>query len=223
MVASGYTGVRVPRRKWEHDGEDMPSAPRRPDGDYDWAKIKHQHWFSHDGPYTPDGIGKYPIGVSGLHCNRDCGERREGPVCTAWGSGVGIGTNRCIRPGKVVDEKCPWASPTDRRCPPSVEHEGITGWWYCGVHDPGRARERNRVWRIESDRNDALRDHRYDEDGAAELVVAEVIDWERMESEVGESICDTECEHHTCKLVRVSRAYVALIAQGDRLREEETA
>ncbi len=210
----------MPRRKWEHDGEDMSTAPRRPDGDWDWAKIKHRHYFVHDGPYVREGMGSYSVGIGGRYCNRDCGERREGPVCSAWSTSIGLGTNRCDRAGKVVDEKCPWSSPTNRNCPPSVEHEGITGWWYCGVHDPGRARERNRLWRIESDRKDALRRQRYDEGRAADLVVAEVIDWETLESEVGEPICDIECEHHTCKLVRVTRAYVALVAQGDQLREE---
>lgn len=208
------------RRKWEHDGEDMSTAPKRPGGGYDWAKIKHRHHFTFDGPFIEKGRDRgYPIGVGGLHCNRDCGERREGPVCSAWG----LDSGRCGRPGKVVDEKWPWGSPTDSRSPPAVEHEGVTGWWYCGVHDPERARARDRAWNIKWDRQSELRDQRYDESRAADLVVAETIDWEKLESEVGEPICETECEHHTCKLVRIARAYVALVAQGDRLREEETA
>ncbi len=206
----------MPRRKWEHDGEDMSTAPRRPGGDWDWTKIKHRHYFVFDGPYVPEGMGQWPVGVGGMHCNRDCGERREGPVCSAWSSANG----RCHGRGKVVDEDCPWTSPTDRRCPPSVEHEGVTGWWYCGVHDPGRRRERNRLWHIKFGREMALGRQLDAEREAADLVAAEVLDWEKLESAV-EPICETECEHHACRLVRVARAYVALIASGDRLREEE--
>lgn len=200
----------------------MSTAPRRPGGDWDWAKIKHRHYFVHDGPYLREGSDRgLSIAVGGLHCNRDCGERREGPVCSAW-SMQNYSSLRCTNPAKVVDKKHPWGSPTDSRSPPSVEHEGVTGWWYCGVHDPERARDRDRAWHIKYDRADELRKQRYAEDRAADLVVAETLDWEKLESAV-EPICETECEHHTCKLVRVARAYVALVAEGDRLREEEIA
>ncbi len=208
----------MPKRKWEHDGEtDLPSRPRRSNGDWDWTKIKHRHYFVFDGPFVTKGPDRgYPIGVGGMHCNRDCGERREGPVCSAWG----LDSGRCHRPGKVVDEKFPWGSATDSRSPPSVEHEGVTGWWYCGVHDPERKRARDRAWNIKFNRGSALSDQRYDEDRAASLLAREAVDWEKLESAV-EPICETECEHHTCHLVRVARAYVALVASGDRLREEE--
>ncbi len=206
--------------KWEHDGKDMSTAPKRPNpnpsGEWDWSKIKHRHVWLHDrADATREGRDK---STEGMSCNRvGCPTRREGPTCAAqtMGDGVWAGS-RCTNMATVHDEKESLWSNT-----PAIVVDGVKGWWYCGVHDPEKARARDRIYRIKSAERDARWDQRNAEGSAQAELLREVARWRSDEAEVGDICDDLFCEHHACKLFRVATAYEALIAEGERMREEE--
>lgn len=204
--------------KWKHDGKDMSTAPKLPPpntgGEWDWGKIKHRHVWVHDrADATRDGPDK---STEGMSCNRvGCPARREGPTCVAqvWDT---PSSGRCGNMGKVHDEKEARFGKT-----PATVVDGVTGWWYCGVHDPEKARARDRAYRIKSAKRDARWGQRSAESGAVAELLREVARWRRDEAEVGDICDDLACEHHACKLFRTATAYEALIAEGERMREEE--
>ncbi len=211
------TGV-VSEPKWEHDGKDMSTAPKlpnpNPSGEWDWGKIKHQHSWIFDDRRA----------VEGLHCNRvraGCTARRDGPICVERVHNDNWGSNRCTNTARVHDEKPPsWGADH----PESASHaivDSVKGWWYCGVHNPERQRIRDRAYRIKSAERDARWDQRDAENAARAELLREVASWRHDEAEVGDICDDLACEHHACKLFRTATAYEALIAEGERMREEE--
>lgn len=190
-------------RRWEHDGKDLSTAPRRANGEVDWARVKHRHNFIPDGPFVGSQFDRDWVGISGQHCNMGgCPERDERPVCveTIMDNYV---SHRCWRVGIVVRPE-PNYPDGDSRNPPRYEGPEGSGWWYCGQHDPvaRKARQEERDAAYRAKRAPIIERQRAQTD-----LLAEVVRWRDDERLVGEPFCDDDCEHHACRLARAVARY----------------
>lgn len=174
-------------------------------------------------PANMTGPRRFPVEYLGITQGTlcaDCHAYDPRPVCCAdvtreWASG------RCLRHGVSYD---PVPKGSGYGSLNIWEKASGTKSWYCAGHSPVLRAEKAAaaaVVRAEEDARRAAANAPFDEyEAAEEAVLVEAQRWREDEESTGEGFCETDCEHHECRLARAVRRYEDAMASVRGLRRQ---